>query len=156
MELVKTDDGKPVDEHPGTVKRQLNFRDRLLLMTVVTEAAQKLGDLKSMNRLHKLSELLDFEGANDYFEAFDQDFAKKLSDWGSKFQAFVRDKVNNADPGQKPKRNADGERGESATFWIPSRLDAHLIEALKATQFHPQHAKYALELAEKFGVKVDD
>lgn len=143
------------DPYPGCVKRVLNFRDRLIILNAVAEDLKGKGDIKSLARVQKLTELLDGEGVDIYFESMDDDFRQRVEKW----VAAAKAREANPDekhPGKRPRRTPAEQRGKEATFHIPSKLDAFIIETLKKAQIATAHAEFAVELAAKFGVPIED
>lgn len=143
------------DAHPGCVKRVLNYRDRLLILNAAAESLKGKGTIVALAKFQKLNDLLDGEGVNDYFDAMDVDFTERAEAWRVAVEARMRDSKA-PKVGPRPRRTRIELRGKDATFHIPSKLDTFIIDTLKKAEIEARHAEFAVELAQKFGVPIDD
>src|SRR5687768_15725943 len=101
----------PVEDHPGCVKRVLNFKDRLLILQALNRAAAQGGDAKTLGRLVKLQDILDQEGVDDYYAVMDKEYGKKISAWGLALERHIRSAGADPDPGPKPQQAHDETLG---------------------------------------------
>lgn len=165
------------EQPPGTVRRVLNFRDRNLLVGAARSwcARDDQKKLKDQDKLIRLGRLISFDETLEYMamltDAQEELQRKWLSDWNRyrlwrNFQAglITADdlaKGTDIDKGvPKPAlvmpENTPAEmRGPSRDFFLPSKLDAWVQDAIRGMEWNFNAAEYAVELAEKFGVEIE-
>jgi hypothetical protein len=160
----------------GTVTRTLNMRDRnqiggALQGYVKGEKARFKGQYK----LDRILKLLCFQETMDYYDMVNDSQAENLFLWQETKAMYFAwrnwkggvgtledlrkqyPKIDSDTPPKKPsihppRLSEEEERGPAREFFIPSKLDSFIQDALRATEWNPYAAKYVVELMVKYGI----
>jgi hypothetical protein len=178
LALVK--DPEPVERKPppGCVERILNFKDRNFIVGACRAYCEKEGHkgFKDQKKLDQVTKLLNFEATLDYNAAVGDHGEELTLAWEAatarwKLWRRYKEKLITADeirktypdldlergvekpPLRAPEISAEEQRGKDSTFYIPSKLDAWVQDALRAMDWTTVMTRYAVELCEKFGIK---
>lgn len=173
-----TDEKKP----EGCVERHLNVRERNILIGACREfcKTEGRGDYKNQNKLMRVSKLVKFEETIEFFDELEELLDARIREWKKQklqYMAYsdykaglmpierlksVIDGFHPENPPGKPptwktpELTPDERRGPTEVFYIPSRLDAWIQDALKVYKWEPLLVEFNVELCEKFGIKDED
>lgn len=182
MELVRDAEAASAEVKKcpeGHVERTLNFRDRNLIFGAVQAYCndKSRSDYKYRLRIDKIAKLLNIEENIEYFDMLDEWINTKHREWlivsgrynayhnfkaGQVFLEKVRESFPDFDPnveppkpGKKPKLTPEEMRGKARAFHIPSKIDAFIIDTIKAYDFKQADPEYVTELCVKYGLSDD-
>lgn len=164
----------------GCVERILNFKDRNFIVGACRAYCEKEGHktFKDQKKLDQITKLLNFEATLDYYAMINDQTEDMNLAWESstaKWRAWRRwkEKLLSTDeirktypdldlergvekpPSRAPEIPAEEHRGKDSTFYLPSKLDAWVQDALRAMDWATVMTAYVVELCEKFGVRDD-
>lgn len=166
----------------GCVERLLNFRDRDIIISATRDYCKSDGghaDHKHQSKLDKITKLLNLEECIEYFDMINEAYEDEIKEWmgNRKKYAIYQDyklglitieeaKVQlptfDASSSQEkpshrqPKPTSEEQRGKERVFYIPSKLDAMIQDALRAYKFNPLVAEFNAEVCLKFGIKEEE
>lgn len=165
----------------GCVERVLNFRDRNLLIGACRAFCAKDGHkgIKDQSKLDRMNKLISFDETLEYIAMLDDAQEELTREWTrdkGKYKAWrdYQEKIVTAEavlkafPGmdldkgavKPPLRMSENSpeemRGKERAFYLPSKLDSWVQDAVRAMEWSPFAAEYAVELCAKFGIKGED
>lgn len=177
-------DGAPAEAKPpaGCVERRLNCKERNILVGAARDYAREKGehaDFKNQMRLQRLIKTIRFEESIDYLSALEDHAEETVREWRSKrarrsmwleWRAGLmeEDAVKKRFPGlsldeepeqvgtRPPELTPEEQRGPEEAFYLPSKLDAWVQDALRGAKWNPLLAEFVSELNEKFGIKDEE
>jgi hypothetical protein len=182
-DALKKDDGQGHEKKTpaGCVERVLNYRDRNLLVGACRAFCSKDGHkgFKDQAKLDKVSKIVLFDETLDYFDMIDESLEDETRRWqraktrhkmwkdhkaGLVKAEDVKRLFPDADPDAEPEKPSFRQpvtgpkesRGDERPFHFPSKVDAWIQDALKAMEWSPFAAEYAVELCSKFGLSPDE
>lgn len=170
----------------GTVARDLNFRDRDMVIAACRESCAKegKGGHKYQVKLDKLMKLLNVEEVAEYFDMIQDSVEDSAFKWGRlrnnwlNYQQYMSGGISRAElkerapdvdpsspptkpPTRQPEPTREELRGKSRVFFVPSKLDAWIQDAVKSATWSvvakdKYLPEYVSELCQKLGIKDDE
>lgn len=182
LKLVEENPSTPAQERrvpEGCVVRTLNFRDRNLIVGACRAYAQgEKGKYKGQFKLERVTKVLNFDETREYYEMINDSQAENLFKWQEARQAYVAfrmmkggmmrveefakqfpdldlDACPEKPPVKQPELTKDEQRGRAREFYIPSKLDTFIMDAIQDYQWGSIGSEFVTELMEKFGIKEE-
>jgi hypothetical protein len=139
------------DEHPGCVKRNLNFKDRNLAIHACRQKSNNGSD-KDIRKYERIKKALGHEEVEEYFAMISDSYEDAEVAWLKARTLYLNQKGDKPDK-KRPAPTPEEQRGKTSDFWTPSVLDAYLLEAIKACKWPSDMSEFVVELLDKYGVK---
>jgi hypothetical protein len=160
----------------GCVERILSFRDRNFIIGACRAFCEKDGHkgFKDQAKLSRLNKLLAFEETLEYFAEFDDTLEDLVRAWTRqkrmyKLRRDVEEGVVKAGEFEKefpgialesvekptlrpPENSKEDMKGAESHFYLPSKLDVWVQDALRAMEWNWSAAEFSVDLCAKFGV----
>lgn len=182
-DAIRKDEGPaPEKKAPlGCVERVLDMRNKNAVIGACTLYCQKDGHkgLIDQTRLNRLKKLFNWDETLEYFAMIDDSLDDEVRAWKQaknqyKLWKDYRAGLVKAEEVKKiypsfdlegeiqkpalvePKNKLEHRRGPEAAVYIPSKLDAWIQDALKATDWLVHMDELAVEVCEKFGIKSEE
>jgi len=157
---------------PGHVERELNFRDRRLIILACLSHANG-EDYKKLAKLDKVKKALLIDEVDDYFDMVNESLEIQTRAWtretniyrmyealksGGTTEKALLERFPGLDPKKAPEKppykdpelTPADERGKARPFYLRSALDVFIIEALKDMKWASADCEYVSELAAKY------
>src|ERR1043166_7934111 len=178
LALVK--DSEPVERKvpAGCVERIPNVRARNFIVGACRAYCEKEGHkgFKDQKKLNDITKLLNFDATLEYNAVVNDQNEERVLAWEAAtamYKAWRRfkEKLIPAEEMRKnypdlnlergiekpslrvPELSPEEQRGQDSTFYLPSKLDAWVQDALRAMDWNTVMTMYSVELCEKFGIK---
>ncbi len=182
-DAIRTENDTPEVKKPpmGCVERILSFKDRNNLYGACRAFCAKDGHkgFKDQAKLDRLNKIINFEETLEYFAMIDDNLEDEILAWQHSVRVYklwkeyrvgiikaedLRKQVPdiNLEEGPlkpallQPQSKPEDLRGKERSFYLPSKLDVWVQEAIKQMDWSPFVAMYTVELFEKFGIKEEE
>lgn len=164
----------------GCVTRTLSMRDRNLILGACRTyvKGENRGKHKNQFKVDRIVKCLLEQETVDYFLMINDSQAENLFKWQEQRQAYVAfrmmkggmikpeefaksfpdidmDECPPKPPIKQPELTKDEQRGPTREFYIPSKLDAFIEEALRDMEWGAIGSEQVVELMERYGIEAE-